>query len=211
MTRWIVFDAMGVVFEEGDDIINLLVPFLRRRGLTRLDAEAVHSIYRRASLGEITPREFWEAIGFADEYPAIEKDYLDTCLRLDPDFVEVAERLRSDFSLAVLSNDIQEWSAYLRRKHGLDRFFQAAVISSEAGVRKPAPEIYRILLDRLGAAGKDCAFIDDRAPNLVPAAALGIVPIRMANADDPANSDPAHGIRSLSELPALIENIFHSR
>ena len=38
MTRWIVFDVMGVIFEEGDDIINGLVPFLRRRGLTRLDA-----------------------------------------------------------------------------------------------------------------------------------------------------------------------------
>jgi putative hydrolase of the HAD superfamily len=208
MTRWIVFDMMGVMFEEGDDIVNLLVPYLRRRGPARLDAEAVHAVYRRASLGEITPREFWDAIGFGNEYPAIEKEYLDTCLRLDPDFVATAGRLSGDFSLAVLSNDIREWSAYLRRKHGLDRFFRAAVISSEAGERKPAPEIYRILLERLGAAGQDCAFIDDRVPNLAPAAALGIVPIWMAKTDDPANSGPALRIRSLRELPALLARVF---
>jgi putative hydrolase of the HAD superfamily len=208
MTCWIVFDAMGVIFDEGDDIINLLVPYLRRRGSTGLDAEAVHAIYRRASLGEITPRAFWHAIGMGAEYPAIEKEYLDTCLRLDPDFIETAERLSRDFSLAILSNDIQEWSLYLRQKHGLDRLFQAAVISSEAGVRKPAPEIYRILLDRLGAAGEDCVFIDDRISNLAPAAALGIVPIWMAKGDDPAMPETTHRIRSISELPALMENIF---
>ena len=54
------------------------------------------------------------------------------------------------------------------------------MISGEAGVRKPAPEIYRILLDRLGAKGGECAFIDDRVPNLSAAAAQGIIPIWMA-------------------------------
>jgi HAD superfamily hydrolase (TIGR01509 family) len=209
MTRWIVFDAMGVIFEEGDDIINGLVPFLHRRGFTRLEPEAVHTVYRRASLGQITPRAFWEAIGLAGEYPAIEKEYLDTCLQLDPAFVDTAERLSRNYSLAVLSNDILEWSAHLRRRHGLDRLFQAAVISGEAGVRKPAPEIYRILLDRLNAKGEDCAFIDDRIPNLAPAAALGILPIWMTkNKSTPEDAIPFR-IMGLSELPEMVETIFH--
>jgi FMN phosphatase YigB (HAD superfamily) len=210
MTRWIVFDVMGVIFEEGDDIINGLVPFLHRRGFTGLEPEAVHTVYRRASLGEISPRAFWESIGLGHAYPAIEKEYLDTCLRLDPYFVETAERLSRKYSLAVLSNDIAQWSAYLRKTRGLDRLFQAVVISGEAGVRKPAPEIYRILLDRLCADGKDCVFIDDRIPNLAPAAALGIHPVWMKKIPASSNPEIPHRIQALPELPPLMEKIFPS-
>jgi HAD superfamily hydrolase (TIGR01509 family) len=210
MTRWIVFDAMGVIFEEGDDILNRLVPFLRRRGCL-LDGEAVHAVYRRASLGEISSRAFWEAIGFGGEYPAVEREYLDTCLQLDPRFIETAGQLADRFSLAVLSNDIAEWSAYLRHRHGLDRLFQAAVISSEARVRKPAPEIYRILLDRLHARGEDCVFIDDRIPNLEPAAALGMIPVWLAREEESSERVTLHRIKSLTELPGLVGRIFPER
>jgi HAD superfamily hydrolase (TIGR01509 family) len=206
MTRWIVFDAMGVIFEEGDDILNRLVPFLRRRSCI-LDGETVHAVYRRASLGEISPRAFWDTIGCGGDYPAIEREYLDTWLQLDPHFIDTAERLSRSYSLAILSNDILEWSAYLRRRYGLDRLFQAAVISSEARVRKPAPEIYRILLDRLGARGEDCIFVDDRVPNLEPAAALGMIPVWMARKEDPAGRKIPHRIENLAELPELAGEI----
>ncbi len=206
MTRWIVFDAMGVVFEEADDIINLLVPFLHHRGFP-LDSETVHTEYRRASLGEISSREFWSNLGLGEEYPAIENEYLDTCLQLDPYFLETAKLLAGRFSLALLSNDIAEWSAHLRRQHGLDQIFQTAVISSEVGFRKPAPEIYRVLLERLQAEGKDCLFVDDRPENLPPAAALGITPVWLVKGNPSSAPGISYGIRDLSELPRLIENI----
>lgn len=207
MTRWIVFDAMGVIFDEGDDILNRLVPFLRRRGLT-MDGEVLHEVYRRASLGLVAPRDFWEAVGFGAEYPAIEREYLEACLQLDPQFVPAAESLAARYSLAILSNDIAEWSAYLRKRHGLDDLFRAAVISGEVGVRKPAPEIYRILLERLHARGGDCVFVDDRIANLAPAAELGIVPVLRTKEGKPAAREIRYRIKSLSELPALVEGIF---
>jgi HAD superfamily hydrolase (TIGR01509 family) len=207
MARWIVFDAMGVIFEEADDILNGLVPFLQRRGFA-LDPETVHSIYRRASLGEISSREFWNRLGLGMQYPVLEQEYLDTCLRLDPLFLPAAESLSENYSLALLSNDIAEWSARLRRRHGLDRIFQTAVISSAAGIRKPDPGIYRILLDRLQAKPEDCVFIDDRIPNLVVAKSLGIIPLWMAKGDQPPAPGISNRIRSLSELPQWIENNF---
>jgi HAD superfamily hydrolase (TIGR01509 family) len=206
MTPWIIFDAMGVVFEEADDILNLLVPYLHHRGFP-LDPEIVHANYRRASLGQISPREFWNSVGLAAEYPAIENEYLDTCLRLDPHFSETARLLTGRFSLALLSNDIAGWSAHLRLKHGLDQIFRTTVISSEVGFRKPAPEIYRILLERLRAEGKDCLFVDDRLENLPPAAALGIIPVWLSKGEPSAVPGIPYSIRDLSELPRLIENI----
>jgi HAD superfamily hydrolase (TIGR01509 family) len=207
MTKWIIFDAMGVVFEEGDDILHRLVPFLHQRG-SALNAETVHAAYRSASRGEISSREFWNSLGLGGEYPAIEDEYLDTCLRLDSHFMETAERLGGKFSLALFSNDIKEWSAHLRRKHGLDRIFQTAVISGEVGIRKPAPEIYRILLERLKAEGKDCLLIDDRPENLLPAAALGITPIWLSKEERKPVDGIPYRISDLSELPPLVEKIF---
>jgi len=207
MIQWIVFDAMGVIFEESDDIVNLLVPFLHQRGFA-LDAESVHAAYRRASLGEISPREFWNILGLGAEYPAIENEYLDTCLRLDPHFLKTARWLSGRFSLALLSNDIAEWSAHLRRKHGLDELFQKTVISSEVGIRKPDAGIYRILLDRLQAEGKDCLLIDDRLENLQPAGALGITTVWLAKNNQPPALDIPQPIRNLLELPKRIDNIF---
>jgi putative hydrolase of the HAD superfamily len=209
MPKWIIFDAMGVIFEEGDDIINRLVPFLHRRGFP-LDEENVHATYRRASLGQISPREFWDSLDLGGEYPAIEDEYLDTCLSLDPYFLEIAELLAGRFSLAMLSNDIAEWSAHLRRKHGLDRIFQTAVISSEVGIRKPDAGIYRILLERLQAEGKDCLFIDDRLENLPPAAALGMIPVWLGGAGDPTAREIPYWINNLLDLPALVGEIFPS-
>jgi putative hydrolase of the HAD superfamily len=203
MIQWIVFDAMGVIFEESDDILNLLVPFLHQRGFA-LDAENVHAIYRRASLGEISSREFWNGLGLGADYPAIENKYLDTCFRLDPHFLETAKLLSGTFSLALLSNDIAEWSAHLRRKHGLDRIFQTTLISSEVGIRKPDAGIYRILLHRLRAKPEDCVFIDDRIPNLLAAAALGITPIWLAKDNPPPIPEIPYRIQNLSELPKLV-------
>jgi HAD superfamily hydrolase (TIGR01509 family) len=207
MSRWIVFDAMGVIFEEGEDILNRLIPFLRGRGFLR-DPETVHAAYRHASLGQISGRQFWEILGLRTEYPWIEYEYLDTCLPLDPQFIKIAEKLAADFSLAILSNDVPEWAAHLRKKHKLDRLIRTPVISGEVGVRKPSLEIYQILLDRCRARGRECIFVDDRISNLEPAAALGMIPVWMAKTDASSPAEIPFRIRSLSELPPLALRIF---
>ena len=207
MIRWIVFDAMGVIFEEGDDILNRLVPFLQQRGFA-LDAEYVHAAYRRASLGQISSREFWKSLNLEREYPTIQNEYLDTCVRLDPHFLNTVLRLGGKFSMAMLTNDIAEWSARLRRTNGLDRIFQKTLISSEVGIRKPDAGIYRILLDRLQAKAEDCIFIDDRLPNLLIAKTLGIIPVWLAKGNPPPDPEIPHRIQNLSELPELVGEIF---
>lgn len=47
------------------------------------------------------------------------------------------------------------------REHGLATFFDDIVFSCEVGIAKPAPEIYQIACDRLGARAKDCVFLGD--------------------------------------------------
>ena len=83
---------------EGDDVSNLLIPFVAREcGCT--NGDAIRQLYLPASLGHISSREFWARIRCT--YPASEREYLDTQLTLDPDFVAVAERLKKRLETAA--------------------------------------------------------------------------------------------------------------
>jgi 2-haloacid dehalogenase len=47
-------------------------------------------------------------------------------------------------------------------------------LSYQIGARKPEPTIYRHTLEKLGASGEECFFIDDRPENVEAACAEGI-------------------------------------
>jgi len=196
----VVFDAMGVTFVESDDVSNLLIPFVAREcGCT--NGDTVRKLYLPASLGQISSQEFWARVGCA--YPAGEREYLDTQLTLDPDFVAVAERLEQHYALAMLSNDVSEWSAYLRRRFALDRLFASVVISGDHGFRKPDPHLYHILLQSLSVAPQQCVFVDDQPRNLEAAARLGMRTIcRIRDDRDPPTYECA--IESLCDLLTLL-------
>jgi putative hydrolase of the HAD superfamily len=207
MNNWIIFDAMGVIFEVGDDTNELLVPFIRHRK-PQVDEKHIQAIYLQASLGQITASDFWRLVGLEEAYPQIEQTYLDTCLKLDPQFKETATELSRENSLAILSNDVKEWSFYLRGRYGLSQLCREVIISSEVGYRKPSPEIYEILLERLAVPAKQCIFIDDRIANLRPAIEIGITPVWYQRKAETKNQEIQYSIQNFTELPEIVAKIF---
>ncbi len=205
--RWIVFDAMGVIFEVPDDTNDLLVPYIQERRAT-VSSEQINDAYLRASLGQISSQRFWQEVGLGDRYPDIERDYLDTRLTLDPEALPVFRELGRRFSLGILSNDVKEWSAYLRRKHGLDDLIKVAIISGEVGCRKPDARIYEILLAKTGAAPADCAMVDDRTRNLRAAAGAGMRTVWFAREQDGEGFAPDFEVRSFKELARIAPRLF---
>lgn len=205
--NWVVFDMMGVIFEVADDVNELLVPFIQRRN-SSVSHEKINELYRKASLGEIGSYDFWRQSGFEGEYPDIEKDYLDSCLKLDPEFMSIAGSLKETYSLAVLSNDVKEWSSYLRTKFSLTELFKVAVISGEVGYRKPDRSIYTILLDRINESPSSCILIDDQSKNLHAASQLGIKTIRFLRQKG-TNDSPGHfEITNFPQLPEIVDRLF---
>lgn len=206
MEKWIIFDVMGVIFEAGDDTNDLLVPFIQKKNKA-VTSEKINSLYVKASLGTITSFEFWDALNLGAIYPQIEQEYLDSYLTLDKNFIKVAEQLSADYSLAILSNDVQDWSNYLRYKFDLNRLFKSIVISGEVKYRKPATPIYEILLTTMDCKPEKCIFIDDRIKNLKPAAELGMKTIWLCK--HPIETDYyADGkIKNLSELIPTISKL----
>jgi putative hydrolase of the HAD superfamily len=202
--QWIIFDAMGVVFKVGDDTNELLVPFIQEQ--CNVSRELINERYLAASLGKISSRRFWEDIGLGVLYPAIESEYLDSRLTIDQGFPPVAGRLVGRYSLGLLSNDVAEWSAYLRRKHGL-ACFTTVVVSGQVGCRKPEPRIFELFLERSGAAPHSCIFVDDRLENLLTAQKLGFRTVHFQREEEGEEFACDARITSFSQLEGVLEKV----
>ena len=107
------------------------------------------------------------------------------------DMLGVVRRVRAaGFKTALLSNS---WGLGYPRE-GWDELFDVVVISGEVGLRKPEPEIYELCARQLGVVPSACVFIDDLAPNVKGAAAVGMVGILHRTYDE-----------TVAELEALLE------
>jgi FMN phosphatase YigB (HAD superfamily) len=168
--RCLVLDAMGVLFAAADDVAELLIPFVRSAGGER-DPRAIESAYLEASLGHLGADAFWARVGLT---PDVEPAYL-SMHRLAAGALEflLAAR-RTSLPVWCLSNDVARWSKQLRATLGIEHLLAGAVISSDAGVRKPDRGIYDRLLAEIQCRPSELLFVDDRAKNVAAAAALGI-------------------------------------
>lgn len=116
----VVFDAMGVLYRSWDDVVELLIPFVREHGSRVPDAE-IGVVYRRATLGELTTSQLWSDLGVRGDAVDLDHAYL-AGHRVTPGIVELLDGLRDrGVWLGCISNDVAEWSRALRARHGLDR------------------------------------------------------------------------------------------
>ena len=77
------------------------------------------------------------------------------------------------YGIWLLSNASVRQREYWPRVPGSE-LFDGTLISAEEGVMKPAPEIYRLCLDRFGLKAEECFFIDDVPANIAGAREVGI-------------------------------------
>ena len=205
--QWVVLDAMGVMYPVADDVEDLLVPFIRARR-PDMSTSLINAAYRQTSLGRISARQFWRVFALEDDYPAIERRYLHACLRLAPGLPAVLAQLRARYRLAMLSNDVADWSRRLRVTFDLNRWFGAVVISGEARLRKPDPRIYRAMQERIPAAPWDIVFVDDRAANLQAAAAHGWRTLCFARVPGSGDFIADAEADQIHDLPHTIARVF---
>lgn len=207
--KWIIFDAMGVIFTVGDDTNDLLVPFVQNVN-SQISKEKINEEYLKASLGEISSVEFWRRMNVCAEglEEKIEKRYLDTCLTLDSEFIPVACKLKKKYNLAILSNDVSEWSFYLREKLGINEIISVSVISGDVKCRKPSEEIYEKAISLLKTEAKHCVFIDDRDKNLWPAKKIGMNTIKFLREESQNNIQNVMTINNFNELEQAVSSIW---
>jgi putative hydrolase of the HAD superfamily len=169
---WVILDAMGVMYTYGDDVADIMIPYLHKLG-SELPDDAIFREFRRCSTGEISSETMWKNCG-AGDIDAIDIEYT-SFYTLNPNLVRTLKTLReAGFKIACLSNGPGEWSRHLRRRFGLEKWIEKWVISGEVRREKPDPCIYNILLQTIGADPKRCYYVDDNARNIPPAEKLGM-------------------------------------
>jgi putative hydrolase of the HAD superfamily len=194
--RVLVLDAFGVLYHPGDDVGEVLIPFIAERGGIQ-DGAKIEALYREASLGRLEAQDFWRAVGLN---PTFEDPYLER-IQLAPGVHEFLRSARRRFArIACLSNDVPGWSHKLRERHGLTGEISSWLLSSDVGVRKPGAAIYTALLEELGVPGDRVLFVDDRLPNLDAATAFGIHTVWLHPG---AVSKNGHAV--IQSLPDLLE------
>lgn len=197
--NFLVLDAMGVIYEVGDDVGELLVPFVREKN-GHCDAAAIDRLYDEAILGRLTAKQFWTALELD---PQLEDEYLQR-YRLSPGAIEFLEKASKHFSsIWCLSNDLSEWSLKLRRRLGLEAYVEGFVVSGDVGCRKPEPRIFQILLERLSAEPVQVILVDDKKTNLDTAASMGFITV-LFDPKDTGRSGPHRVAKSFGDLTKLI-------
>ncbi|HLO17266.1 MAG TPA: HAD family phosphatase [Anaerolineales bacterium] len=103
--------------------------------------------------------------------------------------VDILKRLKqAGYPLYGLSNWSAETFPHMRRKHNFFDLLDDIVISGEVGHVKPDPEIFQILLNKIGTPAQECLFIDDALPNIQQAQKMGFMTIHFQSPEQLATT-----------------------
>lgn len=95
------------------------------------------------------------------------------------DTVEIFRELknRGQLKLYALTNWSAETFPVALELYDFLHWFDGRLVSGEEKVRKPFPEIYKLLIDRFSIDPKQAIYVDDNIRNILPARDLGFVGI----------------------------------
>ena len=183
----------------------------------------VEASYREGRLQELDQaallRESLAGIGFDLPDDVIEHIVLldhsaySNSLTVEPEVLDTLERLRREgYRMGLVSNltlrpDLAR--ADLERL-GLARYLSASVFSSEIGIRKPDPRIFREALGRVGAPPGEAVFVGDRLyDDISGAQAVGMraVQTRQFRQEEDPRIHPDAVIDHIRELPDALAGL----
>ena len=190
MIAAVVFDFGGVVVEwnmralfreflEGDELDRFLADVLTPADNLRCDlgtplAQVVDEVTARHPHYEV-PLAAWR----------------DRWIETIPGPIPGTERLIGDlrtagYRILGLSNFSAETFPLCRERYPVFEQFDDIVISGEAGVAKPDPRIYQLLLDRNSLRPDQAVFLDDSPTNVNGAIAVGMAAFGFTTAEQAA-------------------------
>ena len=190
--QMIVLDAHDVLYDMSSDPHERLIPFIRQHNGTAPDDEIIE-LYRQATLGRLHAAAFWQAVGVAGDPNEIDAKFL-AGVRLQSGAKEfLREMHRRGVPVAVISNDLAEWSYRLRDLHGLSGV-APWIVSSDIGVRKPDPAAFEALRRLTGVPYHSILAIDGQIPALDMAASLGMMTSWFAREAPSDGAEPGHAV-----------------
>ena len=132
---------------------------------------------QKATTGEMTSAEHWEAVMKRLKRPAAEtqtvRDEFFGGDIIDRDILAFLRSLRGKVITGLISNAWSDLRDYIVREK-FDDAFDHMVISAEVGTAKPGARIYQVALEQAGVSSNEAVFVDDFIENIEGCEKLGI-------------------------------------
>ena len=180
----------AIIFDYGNVLLDWNPRYVYRRYFPD-DPERIENFLREINFMEWNAhqdrgRPFEEGVAIlSEQFPqhadlirAYHENWTDSVGEPLAGTVEILNQLKlAGFPLYGFSNWSAETFPYARAKYNFFDLFDDMVISGAVGFVKPEPEIYHIMLDKIGRPAQECLFIDDSLQNIQQANKIGFATI----------------------------------
>ena len=196
--RAVFWDLGGVLVRTEDHTTreNLAI----RLGMSRTELENLvfaGDLGNRAQLGEISAKQHWQNLGSnlglsIEEMIVFQRDFWGGD-RLDTALIEYIRALHTRHKIGLISNAFSDLRHIITNVWNIEDAFDDMTISSETGIMKPDPRIFKMALERLDVHPQESIFIDDFPHNVGGARNINMHAIHFQTRD-----------QTLSELEYLL-------
>lgn len=135
-----------------------------------LSADAEKGLYSKEELLERMAQQVGialeDATAFYMEYFSKDEE--------DAELVAFVRTLKPHYKLGLLSNAYPGTREWMQEYHTFLDLFEISFFSAEAGMRKPEPEFFRLILDAMQVEPQKTLFVDDFPENIAGAQQLGM-------------------------------------
>jgi putative hydrolase of the HAD superfamily len=143
--------------------------------------------YHSLETGHMTEADYYQRLGvrlrevtgldiMMPDDPVAVRRAMFSDLRPNDEMLKTVGDIKKHYRVGLLTNNVREWGRW-RELYPMD-LFDAVVDSSEVGMRKPDPAIYKLACERLDVLPGRAAFVDDLHVNVEGARAVGLTAIQ---------------------------------
>lgn len=169
------------------ELLEVSLKGVSSRDTSRLLIETFNLEYEVEELVTISRRAYLDHLDSLDELPSI------------PGVVPFVKHLsKSGYSLALASSASAKRIDLFLTKLGLKLYFPIIACGDDVERSKPAPDIFLLAAEKLGAKPKDCIVVEDARNGVQAAKAAGMKCIAYAGSD--------HNVDDLSEADLIIKD-----
>ncbi len=184
MSRALLFDAYGTLFDVQSVLARCeaLWPGKGARLSPLWRAKQLEYTWLRSLMGRYVPfsQITREALQFACQFLDLKLDrrktetLMDDYLNLSP-YPEVAETLNrlQGRKLAILTNGSPDMIGPLVKNRGMEKTFASVLSVDELKIYKPAPQVYRLAVERLGIPAAQIGFVSSNCWDALGAKSFG--------------------------------------
>jgi putative hydrolase of the HAD superfamily len=126
---------------------------------------------------------------------------------LKEETLEVLEKLKEKYKLALLSNGSSTVQHNKIDHVGIEKHFDVVVVSGDVGIHKPDPKLFEYTLDKLNVRADEAMMIGDVfSTDILGAVRAGIKTVWLVEDEErPAFAYKGYRIRNLKELYEILE------